>query len=56
MRQLLRRLWYEERASASPEWALIATILVLGAITGVVVSRHAPGTTPDDVPAWTSRR
>lgn len=56
MRQLLRRLWSEERASASPEWALIATILVLGAITGVVASRHAPGTATDDIPAWTGRR
>jgi hypothetical protein len=41
MRKLLWRLWYEEAGSvASPEWALIATILVLGAITGVVASQQ----------------
>lgn len=39
MRTLFRRWWSEEQASASPEWAMIATILVLGAITGVCVSR-----------------
>ena len=30
----------------SPEWAIVATILVLGAITGVVASRQAA---PQDV-------
>ncbi|MFO0927627.1 MAG: hypothetical protein U0736_11400 [Gemmataceae bacterium] len=56
MRQLLRRLWCEERASASPEWALIATILVLGAITGAVLSRHASPAEPDDVRVVRSAR
>jgi hypothetical protein len=42
MRQLLVRLWREEGGFvAGPEWALIATILVLGAITGVVAVRQA---------------
>jgi hypothetical protein len=26
---------------SSPEWAIVATILVLGAITGIVVSQQA---------------
>jgi Flp pilus assembly pilin Flp len=42
MRHLLLRLWREEGGfAAGPEWALIATILVLGAITGVVAVRQA---------------
>jgi hypothetical protein len=39
MRRLLLRLWHEEAGTVpGPEWALIATILVLGAITAAVVS------------------
>ncbi len=34
-------LWDEAGFVASPEWAFLATILVLGAITGIVVNRHA---------------
>ena len=34
MRRLFLRLWQEEAGTVpGPEWALIATILVLGAIT-----------------------
>jgi hypothetical protein len=41
MLRLLRLdLWREERGSASPEWAFVATLLVLGAITGLVASRQ----------------
>jgi hypothetical protein len=39
MRRLFLRLWQEEAGTVpGPEWALIATILVLGAITAAVVS------------------
>jgi hypothetical protein len=35
---------------SSPEWAIVATILVLGAITGIIVSQQASA--PDvDPPA-----
>ena len=41
MKKLLLRLWHEEAGFvASPEWALIATILVLGAITGMISMRQ----------------
>jgi hypothetical protein len=39
----------------SPEWAFVATTLVLGAITGIVAARQAA--TPDaDPPAAVQRR
>jgi Flp pilus assembly protein TadG len=41
MGTLLRRFWHDERGSVGMEWAFVATILVLGAITGVVASRQA---------------
>jgi Flp pilus assembly pilin Flp len=51
MRHLLLRLWHEEDGfAAGPEWALIATILVLGAITGVVAVRHAAPSTAEEPP------
>lgn len=41
MFQLLRDLWRDEAGSVPPEWALVVTILVLGAITGLVAGRQA---------------
>jgi hypothetical protein len=41
MRWLHRFLTEENGFVTSPEWAFVATILVLGAITGVLVSRQA---------------
>jgi len=52
MRTLLFRLWREESAVASPEWAFIVTILVLGAITGIAASRRTPVTIDEAPPAW----
>ena len=41
MRKLLTKFWRDESAVASPEWAFIVTILVLGAVTGFIASRQA---------------
>ena len=50
MRKLLTKFWRDESAVASPEWAFIVTILVLGAITGVIASRQ-PNVQNFDEPA-----
>jgi len=51
MRQLLLRLWHEEAGTVpGPEWALVATILVLGAITGVFASRQVSLVDVDNPP------
>jgi hypothetical protein len=43
MRRTVVRFMVEEAGFVtSPEWAFVATILVLGAITGLLASRHAP--------------
>jgi Flp pilus assembly pilin Flp len=41
MGELLRRFWRDERGSVGMEWAFVGTILVLGAITGVLAARQA---------------
>src|SRR5713101_8207791 len=42
MRKLLRRLWHDDcGALIASEWVFVATILVLGAITGLVAVRQA---------------
>jgi hypothetical protein len=46
MRNPLRCFWYEESGAAGMEWAFVATILVLGAITGILAARQDP---PADV-------
>lgn len=38
MRTLLLDLWTDESGTASVEWAFVASILVLGAITGLVAT------------------
>ena len=48
MRNLLVKLWRDESAVTSPEWAFIVTILVLGAVTGLVASRQAKVQTFDE--------
>ena len=48
MRNLLVKLWRDESAVVSPEWAFIVTILVLGAVTGLVASRQANVQTFDE--------
>jgi hypothetical protein len=40
---------------AGPEWALVATILVLGAITGVIASRQDAAPDLDPPPAVQQR-
>ena len=47
MRTHLMKLWRDESAVVSPEWAFIVTILVLGAITGLVANRQAKVQTVD---------
>lgn len=42
MNRLLRRLWAEERGTTSVEWALVVTVLVLGAITGLAARKPLP--------------
>jgi hypothetical protein len=39
MRQALVRFWQDEAGLATADWAFIATILLLGAITGAVASQ-----------------
>jgi Flp pilus assembly pilin Flp len=52
MRHLLLRLWREEAGCVpGPEWAVIATILVLGAITAVVSTRSITLDDPEAPPA-----
>jgi Flp pilus assembly pilin Flp len=48
MRNLLVKLWRDESGVVSPEWAFIVTILVLGAVTGIVASRQATVRTYDE--------
>jgi Flp pilus assembly pilin Flp len=40
MWNLVRRFWHEESGAAGMEWAFVATILVLGAITGIIAARQ----------------
>jgi hypothetical protein len=47
---MLRRLWMDESGSATPEWAFLVTILVLGAITGIIASRPLDLPPADDPP------
>jgi hypothetical protein len=53
MRKLLFRLYSEEAGHVGgPEWALIATILLLGAVTGLAAVRQAARPhAPFDAPA-----
>jgi hypothetical protein len=48
---MLRRFWRNESGSASPEWAFLVTILVLGAITGIIASKPPDPPPADEVPA-----
>ncbi len=41
MRKLLLDFFKDEAGSITLEWAFVATILVLGAITGLVVARQS---------------
>ena len=42
MRQLMQRLWFDDcGALIATEWVFVATILVLGIITGLVAVRQA---------------
>jgi hypothetical protein len=54
--RLFRHLWCDETGSASPMWAFIATILVLGAITGMVASQQAGQSDHDDPAAMMQSR
>jgi hypothetical protein len=42
MKQLLIKFWADDRGSVlAPEWIFVATILALGAVTGMVAQRRA---------------
>jgi hypothetical protein len=47
---MLRRLWTNESGSATPEWAFLVTILVLGAITGIIASKPIDPPPADEPP------
>ena len=47
MSKLLKRFLGDEAGTASAEWAFVATILVLGAVTGLVMSRQVPPMSSD---------
>jgi Flp pilus assembly pilin Flp len=55
MRKVLAQFWRDECGAVAGEWVFVATILVLGAVTGAVVARHAALAEPADVPAALSR-
>jgi Flp pilus assembly pilin Flp len=50
MRRILFQLWNDERGSMSTEWALVATVLVLGAVTGAILTQAMEPST-DPIPA-----
>jgi hypothetical protein len=52
MRQLFVRFVKEEIGCVTgPEWAFVVTILVLAAITGAVMTKHAADRTSAEAPA-----
>ena len=40
MIRFIVRLWRDEDGHAGVEWAFLASILVLGAVTGAIIARH----------------
>ena len=50
MRHWLARFWRDETGTVPADWACIATILVLGAITGAIAARQAALDPPEDYP------
>jgi Flp pilus assembly pilin Flp len=55
MAELFRRFCADERGAVGMEWAFVATILVLGAVVGVLATRQA-ALEPDERPALVSER
>ncbi len=56
MRKMVAHFWRDERgAVVAGEWVFVATILVLGAVTGAVIARHAALAEPADPPAAVGR-
>lgn len=56
MRTMLRHFWQDEcGAVVAGEWVFVATILVLGAVTGAVVARHVALTQAESAPAAVAR-
>jgi Flp pilus assembly pilin Flp len=53
MLRSLSAFWRDEQGSMAVEWAFLATILVLGAVTGIIAMRQAEPS-PDDRPALTA--
>jgi hypothetical protein len=53
---MLRRFWRNESGSASPEWAFLVTILVLGAITGIIASKPLDPPPPAEDAAVVARQ
>ncbi|HBI44735.1 MAG TPA: hypothetical protein DDY78_18065 [Planctomycetales bacterium] len=51
MRNLIGRFWRDESGSVIVgDWAFVATILVLGAVTGMVALHQPTPDEPDDSP------
>ena len=51
MRNLIGRFWRDESGSVMVgDWVFVATILVLGAVAGMVVLHQPPTDEPDDAP------
>ncbi len=53
---MLRRFLMNESGSTSPEWAFLVTILVLGAITGIIASRPLDVQDPEPQPVAQAKR
>jgi hypothetical protein len=51
MFNLLRNLWSDECGSVTADWAFVAALLVLGAVTGSVLLRPELTADADDVTA-----
>jgi len=41
MSELLKRWWRDEPGTVGTEWAFVATILVLGTLTGLIAVRQS---------------
>jgi Flp pilus assembly pilin Flp len=41
MRQRFRKFWHDESGAVSPEWMLMATVLVLGSVAALAAMKTA---------------
>jgi Flp pilus assembly pilin Flp len=54
MRRILSQFWNDEAGCMSTEWAMLATILVLGAVTGAILSQGV-AMVGEELPTFSSR-